>query len=231
MKDMKAENLKNRITVEMICGIAVAIAMGGMALASIWSYIACDETYTETLGNAVQALVICIAFIIIDLIMIEIIKNGKPFTKSIILKLQVLAVWTMVGAYLPDIAVSLANMLKFNVAEVIFDAENMFVMLLGMIVGIISEIFRYGYELQEDMDSIAQGGCNMAIIVRLDRMMADRKISLNELAAKVEMSNVNLSNLKTGKMKGIRFETLDAICKVLECQPGDLLEYKEDQKY
>lgn len=71
----------------------------------------------------------------------------------------------------------------------------------------------------------------MAIIVRLDRMMADRKISLNELAAKVEMSNVNLSNLKTGKMKGIRFETLDAICKVLECQPGDLLEYKEDQKY
>ena len=68
----------------------------------------------------------------------------------------------------------------------------------------------------------------MAIIVRLDRMMADRKISLNELAAKVEMSNVNLSNLKTGKMKGIRFETLDAICKVLECQPGDLFEYRED---
>ena len=67
----------------------------------------------------------------------------------------------------------------------------------------------------------------MAIIVRLDRMMADRKISLNELAEKVEMSNVNLSNLKTGKMKGIRFETLDAICRVLECQPGDLLEYTE----
>ena len=68
----------------------------------------------------------------------------------------------------------------------------------------------------------------MAIIVRLDRMMADRKISLNELEEKVEMSNVNLSNLKTGKMKGIRFETLDAICKVLECQPGDLFEYRED---
>lgn len=68
----------------------------------------------------------------------------------------------------------------------------------------------------------------MAIIIRLDRMMADRKISLNELAEKVEMSNVNLSNLKTGKMKGIRFETLDAICRVLECQPGDLMEYRED---
>jgi putative transcriptional regulator len=67
----------------------------------------------------------------------------------------------------------------------------------------------------------------MAIIVRLDRMMADRKISLNELAEKVGMTNVNLSNLKTGKMKGVRFETLDAICRVLECQPGDLFEYVE----
>lgn len=59
-------------------------------------------------------------------------------------------------------------------------------------------------------------------------MMADRKISLNDLADKVGMTNVNLSNLKTGKMKGIRFETLEAICKVLQCQPGDLMEYKED---
>ncbi len=69
----------------------------------------------------------------------------------------------------------------------------------------------------------------MAIIVRLDRMMADRKMSLNELAEKVGMTNVNLSNLKTGKMKGIRFETMDAICKALECQPGDLFEYVEDK--
>ena len=68
----------------------------------------------------------------------------------------------------------------------------------------------------------------MAIIVRLDKMMADRKMSLNELAERVGMSNVNLSNLKTGKMKGIRFETMDAICKVLECQPGDLFEYTKD---
>lgn len=67
----------------------------------------------------------------------------------------------------------------------------------------------------------------MAIILRLDRVMADRKISLNELSAKVGISNVNLSNLKTGKVKAIRFSTLDAICKVLECQPGDILEYKD----
>lgn len=68
----------------------------------------------------------------------------------------------------------------------------------------------------------------MAIIVRLDRMMADRKMSLNELAEKVGMTNVNLSNLKNGKMKGVRFETMDSICRVLNCQPGDLFEYTED---
>lgn len=70
----------------------------------------------------------------------------------------------------------------------------------------------------------------MAIIIRLDRMMADRKMSLNELASKVDMTNVNLSNLKNDKMKGIRFETLNALCKALKCQPGDLFEYTEDKE-
>jgi len=67
----------------------------------------------------------------------------------------------------------------------------------------------------------------MAIIVRLDRMMADRKISLNELSERVGISIVNLSNLKTGKVKAIRFSTLNAICRELKCQPGDILEYEE----
>ena len=66
----------------------------------------------------------------------------------------------------------------------------------------------------------------MAIILRLDRVMADRKISLNDLAAKVGIANVNLSNIKTGKISAIRFSTLDAICDILDCQPGDILEYK-----
>ena len=69
----------------------------------------------------------------------------------------------------------------------------------------------------------------MAIILRLDRVMADRKISLNELSNRVEISTVNLSNLKTGKVKAIRFSTLDAICEVLDCQPGDILEYRGAQ--
>ncbi|BCK01554.1 helix-turn-helix domain-containing protein [Anaerocolumna chitinilytica] len=70
----------------------------------------------------------------------------------------------------------------------------------------------------------------MSIIIRLDRMMADRKMSLNELAGKVDMTNVNLSNLKNDKMKGIRFETMNAICKALKCQPGDLFEYVEEDE-
>ena len=60
--------------------------------------------------------------------------------------------------------------------------------------------------------------------------MADRKISLKELAEKVEISNVNLSNLKTGKVKAIRSSTLDPMCRELNCQPGDILEYQEDQE-
>ena len=69
----------------------------------------------------------------------------------------------------------------------------------------------------------------MAIILRLDRVMADRKVSLNELAERVGISNVNLSNLKTGKVRAIRFSTLNAICRELDCQPGDILEYAPDE--
>lgn len=69
----------------------------------------------------------------------------------------------------------------------------------------------------------------MAIILRLDRVMADRKITLNELSERVGVSNVNLSKLKTGKVSAVRFSTLNAICKALSCQPGDILEYREDE--
>lgn len=63
------------------------------------------------------------------------------------------------------------------------------------------------------------------IILRLDRVMADRKVSLNQLAEMVGVTNVNLSKLKTGKVSAIRFSTLEAICEALNCQPGDILEY------
>ncbi|MBQ6266205.1 MAG: helix-turn-helix transcriptional regulator [Clostridia bacterium] len=66
------------------------------------------------------------------------------------------------------------------------------------------------------------------IILRLDRIMADRKVSLKELSDRVGVSNVNLSKMKTGKISAIRFSTLEAICAALDCQPGDILEYDPD---
>ncbi len=70
----------------------------------------------------------------------------------------------------------------------------------------------------------------MGIILRLDRVMADRKMSLNELSERVGVSNVNLSKIKTGKVSAIRFSTLSAICKALGCQPGDVLEYEPEEE-
>ena len=69
----------------------------------------------------------------------------------------------------------------------------------------------------------------MPIIMRLDRVMADRKMSLKELSEMVGVANVNLSKLKTGKISAIGFSTLEAICDVLDCQPGDILEYKRNE--
>lgn len=69
----------------------------------------------------------------------------------------------------------------------------------------------------------------MTIVLRLDRVMADRKMSLKELSERVGVANVNLSKLKTGKVSAIRFSTLEAICEVLHCQPGDILEYLPDE--
>lgn len=70
----------------------------------------------------------------------------------------------------------------------------------------------------------------MAIVVNLDVMLARRKMSLSELSEKVDISIVNLSILKTGKAKAVRFSTLESICRALDCQPADLLEYVEDKE-
>ena len=69
----------------------------------------------------------------------------------------------------------------------------------------------------------------MGIVVNLDIMLAKRKMSVTELSERVGITMSNISNLKTGKAKAIRFSTLDSICKVLDCQPGDILEYKSEK--
>lgn len=68
------------------------------------------------------------------------------------------------------------------------------------------------------------------IVLRLDRVMADRKMSLNELSERVGVANVNLSKMKNGRISAIRFSTLAAICEVLQCQSGDILEYEQDEE-
>ena len=68
----------------------------------------------------------------------------------------------------------------------------------------------------------------MPIVLRLDRVMADRKMSLAELSERVGVANVNLSKLKHGRVSAIRFSTLEAICDVLDCQPGDILEFRRE---
>lgn len=68
------------------------------------------------------------------------------------------------------------------------------------------------------------------IVLRLDRMMVERKISLGDLAEQVGITNVNLSKLKNNRVTAIRFSTLEAICRVLRCQPGDILEYSEENR-
>ena len=70
----------------------------------------------------------------------------------------------------------------------------------------------------------------LTIILRLDRVMADRKMSLKELSEKVGVANVNLSKLKNGHVSAIRFSTLEAICEALDCQPGDILEYRKTEE-
>ncbi|MGB8190600.1 MAG: helix-turn-helix transcriptional regulator [Chitinophagaceae bacterium] len=70
----------------------------------------------------------------------------------------------------------------------------------------------------------------MPIVINLDVMLARRKIRSNDLAERIGLTPVNLSILKTGKVKAIRFSTLEAICKELDCQPGDILEYKDDEE-
>lgn len=69
----------------------------------------------------------------------------------------------------------------------------------------------------------------MPIVLRLDRIMADRKMNLKELSENVGISYVNLSKIKTGKVQGVRFSTLEAICETLDCQPGDILEFVKDE--
>ena len=102
--------------------------------------------------------------------------------------------------------------------------------ILAFFCWIIAEVFALGIKLKEEQELTIyrKGEKIMSIIVNVDVMMAKRKMSSQELAEKIGITQANLSILKTGKAKAVRFSTLEAICQVLDCQPGDILEYRED---
>lgn len=125
MKNNGIENLKKRTLTDTVCSIIVAIIS------------------------------LCIALLIVSFIFIEIRKNGKPFSKVIIWELRILAITIMVGAYAPDIITNIVAGNTVFIEYIIFSSKNLLITALGVSIGMLSEIFVYGYELQEDMDSIA----------------------------------------------------------------------------
>lgn len=155
MKDSKTEGLKKRIKADMIFTIIVAVVMLVVMISNFVSYFTYDGIHSEMLSGAIQSLVTCGGLIAISLIMVDIFRKGKPFSKSIIVKLRVLAVWIIVGAFLPNVVTFIVEILTIQEAEFSMGGRDAFVAILGVIIGIVSEIFHYGYELQEDMDSIA----------------------------------------------------------------------------
>ena len=155
MKDNKVEGLKKRLTGDTICCIIVAVVMGVFAIVELSMYFSCNGEFLDMLKGSVQGLVMSIAFVIISLIMFEIMKHGKPFSKRIIVKLRVLGIWVMISAYLPDAIPCFVEFVRNNEGYFFPEISHVFVSFLGILLVIISEIFYYGYELQEDMDSIA----------------------------------------------------------------------------
>ena len=130
-------------------------------------------------------------------------------------------------AFSPGVAGSAAEVHIAEIAVVPPLSMSTFLMpAVAAVVWCVALVFEYGVSLQRQSDeTLRERERIMAIILRLDRVMADRKMSLNELAGRVGVSNVNLSKIKTGKISAVRFSTLNAICDVLDCQPGDLLEF------
>ncbi len=189
------------------------------------------------LGESILSLISSAAWLIVTAIckntFSEIDKSSTPFIPQVPKGIRKIA-----AAIIIMFLISAAEQLLYPIftgtePKLIIDGTNL---IFVSILILLSLYIRLRLQASAGIGRNALGGSFnmilrrnlMSIILRLDRVMADRKMSLNELAEKVGISNVNLSNLKTGKVKAIRFSTLEAICDVLDCQPGDILEYSRD---
>ena len=155
MKDSKVEGLKKRIKADTICTIVMAIIMLGLLMVNMRSVYVYEGDYSGVIRSVVLLLVAVVVLIILSIMMIEILRKGKPFSKSVIMKLRVLAVWVILGAFLPNVVTMILEFTTTQQTELSIGITEILIAILGMMIGMISEVFYYGYELQDDMDSIA----------------------------------------------------------------------------
>ncbi|HPD01318.1 MAG: hypothetical protein GX625_08360 [Clostridiaceae bacterium] len=160
MKDKKAESLKKRIFGDMICSFAIAAVSIYVFITEMWTYFSTDRTYPKHITFGLYALFVFGFTLITGLILLEIRKTGKPFSQKIINKLRVLAVLVIVAGLIPDAVTPIIDdMLNGSATQVayklVFSEKNIIIAIVGVVIGIVSEMFVYGYELQDDIDSIA----------------------------------------------------------------------------
>lgn len=144
----------------MICGFIVAVIAIVMAVTEFSDYVSMDGRYPEHLTNGIYAIFTFGIALILELILLEVHKIGKPFSKRIINKLRVLAVFVIVAGMLPDaIASIIVDIVNGTFSQIdinlMLTSKNIIISIIGVVIGIVSEIFVYGYELQDDIDLIA----------------------------------------------------------------------------
>ena len=154
---------------------------------------------------------------------------GKWQTRILVAAGLLMSVKAVISIIWPTIQLPYSNVL--GTAEPVFPEFDFQSLSYGLVFFALAGVFEYGRVLQEDADEILLGGGTVPIVMRLDRVMADRKISSQELAEIIGISPVNLSRIKTGRLKGIRFSTLQAMCEALHCKPGDIIDWMDDDEY
>lgn len=155
MKDSKVERLKKRIKADTICTIVMAIIMLGLLMVNMRPVYVYEGDYSGVIRSVVLLLVAVVVLIILSIMMIEILRKGKPFSKSVLMKLRVLAVWVILGAFLPNVVTMILGFTTTQQIELSIGITEILIAIMGVMIGMISEVFYYGYELQDDMDSIA----------------------------------------------------------------------------
>lgn len=163
MKNQTAEDLQKRIKGDSICTMVVTAGIGIVSILYTVNFITSligtevnSESPAVILGNLVRLGIILTVFVILSIFMEDLRKNGSPFTLKNISRLRAIAVLTMISAVLPELVMSFAGFFDDTaIFTLTFTLANAVLLLLGVVFGIVSEVFKYGYDLQKEMDSIA----------------------------------------------------------------------------